>query len=268
MAGRRREDSRMIPTEQNDRGDAHLIPPTEMLHDGTSSSEEFILFGDNFRDYILRPRAHLPPAAAILDVGCGNGSVARSLTHFLSAEGRYDGVDVNGRTVAWLQDRYRKYPNFRFTHADVWNKVYNPGGGTQGASYRFPFADGAFDVVLLKSVFTHMLPADVETYMAEIGRVLKKGGRAVITYFLLNTESRRFIDRGLDVHGLKHDYAGDPLCRVSDPSRPELVVAHDEQRVRDGYARIGCTLLEMVFGNWCGRASLLGHQDLIIAIKN
>ena len=60
----------MMPTP-TDRGDANLIPPTEMLHEGTSSSDQFILFGDNFRDYILRPRAHLLPESAILDIGCG-----------------------------------------------------------------------------------------------------------------------------------------------------------------------------------------------------
>jgi len=196
-----------------------------------------------------------------------HGSVARSLTQFLSPAGRYEGVDVNARTIAWLQDRYQPYPGFHFTHADVRDKVYNSGGAQQGAQYRFPFPDNTFDLVLLKSVFTHMLPADVTTYTSEISRVLKKGGRAVVTYFLLNAESRRFVDQNLDVHGLKFEYGGDPLCRVADPEHPERVVAHDEQRIRDGYGQVGCTLQEIAFGNWCGRPSLLGHQDLIIAIK-
>jgi len=30
-------------------------------------------------------------------------------------------------------------------------------------------------------------------YLRELGRVIKPGGRAVITYFLLNDESRAFV---------------------------------------------------------------------------
>ena len=126
-----------MPTP-TDRGDANLIPPTEMLHEGTSSSDQFILFGDNFRDYILRPRAHLLPASAILDIGCGNGSVARSLTQFLSPAGRYEGVDVNAGTIAWLQDRYQPYPGFHFTHADVWTRSTTPAEPSKARSIDFP----------------------------------------------------------------------------------------------------------------------------------
>jgi SAM-dependent methyltransferase len=247
--------------------DAELIPPKEMLHDGSSSPEEFVLFGENFNQHILIPRAHLLPSAAVFDLGCGNGSVARALTRFLSPAGRYEGMDVNATTIAWLQARYHSYPNFRFTHANVYNKLYNDGGQQTASTFRFPFGDSSFDLVLLKSVFTHMLPVDLRTYMREIGRVLRKGGRSVITYFLLNDESRQFIDRDLDVHHLKFEYGGDPLCRIANPQIPEAVVAHEERRIRQYCGEVGCSVQEIVFGNWCGRNSQLGHQDLVIAVK-
>ena len=245
----------------------NLVPPNEMLHDGSSSPEEFVLLGENFFKYILVPRAHLPPTAAILDLGCGNGGVARALTDYLSPPGRYEGVDVNGTTIAWLKQHYAAHPNFRFTHADVSNKLYNSAGSGSAASYRFPFDDSTFDLVLLKSVFTHMLPVDVHAYMREISRVLKKGGRSVVTYFLLNDESLRFIDRGLDTHRLTFEYDGDPMCRIANPDIPEFVVAHDERRIREYYAESGCSVLDLAFGNWCGRSSWLGLQDLVIATK-
>jgi ubiquinone/menaquinone biosynthesis C-methylase UbiE len=257
----------MNETEQPVSADARLIPPKEMLHDGSSSPEEFVLFGDNFNQYILIPRAHLLPSEAVFDLGCGNGSVARALTRFLSPSGRYEGVDVNAAAIGWLQERYGSYPNFRFTHANVYNKVYNAGGRPTAGEYRFPFPDSSFDLVLLKSVFTHMLPADVHTYMREISRVLRQGGRSVITYFLLNEESRSYVERGLDTHALRHEYMGDPLCRVANPELPESVVAHDEGRIRKYYAEVGCSVVELEFGNWCGRTSLLGLQDVVIAVK-
>lgn len=244
-----------------------LIPPTEMLHDGSTSADQFVLLGEGFCQYILMPRAHLAPTASILDVGCGNGGVARALTRYISAEGRYEGLDVNSNTIAWLQQRYHSYRNFRFTHANVRNRLYNPSGRIRPIDYRFPFADASFDVVLLKSVFTHMVPDEMSAYMREVSRVLTKGGRSVITYFLLNDESLRFVERGLDAHRLVHQYASDPLCRIARPEMPEFVVAHDERRVRESYTRCGCTIADLAFGDWCGRRSLLGHQDLVVAIK-
>ena len=244
-----------------------LIPPAELLHDGSSSSEEFVLMGDGFLQSVLIPRAHLVPTASLLDVGCGNGQIARALTRFLSLDGRYEGVDINRATIGWLQQRYSALPNFRFTHANISSRLYNSSGKLTAAEYRFPFADESFDVVLLKSLFTHMFPADIRAYMREIGRMLKKGGRSVITYFLLNDESRRSIERGLAAHVLTVDYRGDPLCRIAKPAMPEFVVAHDERRLREFYSEDGCSVVDMAFGNWCGRASFLGHQDLIIAVK-
>jgi len=238
-----------------------------MLHDGSTTREQFVQLGEGFCTQLLIPRGHLLPTAAILDVGCGNGAVARALTRFLTPPGRYEGVDVNETTIAWLQEHYRAYPHFHFGHADVSNSLYNAEGITKAARYRFPFPDESFDLVLLKSVFTHMLPAEVDSYMREISRVLRKHGRSVITYFLLNDESRGFISRGLDVHRVTFDYLGDPLCRIANPDIPEAVVAHDEARVRRLYAETGCSIVELAFGNWCGRSSLLGHQDLVIAMK-
>jgi len=247
--------------------DTDLIPPREMLHDGSSSAEEFVLLGEGFLQHILVPRAHLAPTAAILDLGCGNGAVARALTRFLSAHGRYEGLDINRTTIEWLQERYKAHANFRFTHADVSNSLYNPNGKAHPAQYRFPFEDSSFDLVLLKSVFTHMFPNEVQVYMREISRVLKTGGRSVITYFLLNVESRRFIEKGLDALGFASDYDGDRLCRIANPAIPEFAVAHDEQRVRECYVQTGCSVVNLEFGNWCGRTSFLGLQDLVIAVK-
>jgi hypothetical protein len=122
-------------------------------------------------------------------------------------------------------------------------------------------------MVVMKSVFTHMLPKEVRAYLRETSRVLKPLGRSVITYFLLNEESRSLAERGLDVHGFKFQFDGDPLCRVIDREVPESGVAHDEHRIREYYREFGCHLLDIGFGSWCGRPTYLGHQDLIIAIK-
>ena len=49
--------------------------------------------------------------------------------------------------------RTRKYPNYTFTLADIYNKEYNPAGRLKASEYRFPFDDETFDLVVLGSVF-------------------------------------------------------------------------------------------------------------------
>lgn len=246
---------------------ADLIPPPEMLFDGSSSPEQFVQLGEGFcREFVVK-RARLDASAAFLDIGCGNGGVARPLTQILSAAGRYEGIDVNRDSVAWLQEHYRGHENFRFQHIDVHNTMYQPGGSDAPESFTLPFPDETFDVTLLKSVFTHLMPAGVRTYLKEIGRTLKPGGRAVITYFLLNDESRAFMRRGLDKMSLKHEYEDDPLCLIANPTVPEVTVAHDEHRIRGYGAEAGLHPVEIGYGDWSGRPSLIGLQDVIIAVK-
>jgi hypothetical protein len=89
-----------------------------------------------------------------------------------------------------------QFPNFHFQQIDVYNKYYNPHGACQPAEYKFPFADESFSFVVLGSVFIHMPPDDLEHYLSEVQRVLTKGGRCLITYFLLNEESSQLMATG------------------------------------------------------------------------
>jgi ubiquinone/menaquinone biosynthesis C-methylase UbiE len=145
--------------------------------------------------------------------------------------------------------------------------MYNPSGRYLTADYRLPFPAETFSVVLLKSVFTHMMPADVKVYLQEVGRVLRPGGCAVITYFLLNVESRQLVEAGADQLAMRLPFGDDDLCRVASLEMPEQATAHDEERIRLYYLEAGLSLTDISFGNWSGRSSLLGLQDLVIALR-
>jgi SAM-dependent methyltransferase len=238
-----------------------LIPPP-WLHcvghgDYTSTGEEFFRYFTELAG--LKPNGH------VLDVGCGTGRMARPLTNYLT-EGSYDGLDIVNESIDWCQEAYtRSFPNFQFHFTDIYNKVYNPGGTCKASEYRFPFADSSFDLVFLTSVFTHMMPADLENYLREIVRVMKPGGRCLITYFLLNDGSLKLIDAGVSGIAFEHDLNG---CRVKSLDVPEAAVAYTEDRIRDLYAKGGLAISEPVrYGIWCGRENGLSFQDIVIANK-
>jgi len=111
----------------------------------------------------------LRPEHRVLDVGSGIGNLALALTGYL--HGGFDGIEIHPEAVQWCQKTITpRFPSFRFHRADVSSRAYNPGGAVPANQFRFPFANGVFDYILLASVFTHMLPADVESYVQEMDR--------------------------------------------------------------------------------------------------
>ncbi len=117
---------------------------------------------------------------------------------------------------------------------------------------------------MLGSVFTHMLPPDLENYLSEVHRVLVKSGRCLITYFLLNEESLCHIGAGDSRLDLKYVY---DKYRTVSCEVPEQAIAYDEGWIRDRYRRLGLRELSLDYGSWCGRENYLSYQDLILAAK-
>jgi SAM-dependent methyltransferase len=214
----------------------------------------------------------LRPDSKVLDIGCGIGRLAVPLTHYLSSAGSYDGLDVVPSGIEWCNANIAaRHDNFHFTLADVFNREYNPKGRAAPAQYRFPYGDDTFDLIVLVSVFTHMLPPDMERYVQEIWRVLKPGGRCFATYFLINAESRQLMESGESSLRFNHDLGSYWLVTRK---VPELSVGYDETYVREVFKRCGTfTDRSIYYGGWCGRppswsdASGLGDQDIVLATK-
>jgi SAM-dependent methyltransferase len=235
-----------------------LVPPRRLDFVGHS---DFVETGDEFLGHFVE-LGGLQPAHKVLDVGCGIGRMARPLTGYLNHEGSYDGFDVNRDGIGWCRRRYARFKHFRFQVADLYNRRYNPHGTSKAIDYRFPYADGAFDFVILASVLTHLLEDEAEHYLAEVARVLKPGGRALATFFLLEEDSRRLIAEGRS--GLEFLSPDEHVSVLSD-DMPEEAVAYDEGWVYDRTGAHGLRILEPVHpGTWCGRESGRSFQDIVI----
>lgn len=244
---------------------AALVPPRAQMFDGVADYRAFKQNGAEFLRYYVE-LCGLQPDDAILDVGAGIGRKTLPLTGYLSARGRYEGIEIVRDGVEWCRARITpRYPQFHFQQIDVYNRYYNPSGGQPASRYRFPFDDATFDVAVLGSVFTHLLPEDVENYLAQVARVLKPGGRCLITFFLLNQESLALIETGRSTLDLRH---GEGAYRVVDPLVPERTIGYDERYVEQLYARCGLAIRRPIhYGSWCGRGDFLSYQDVVVAEK-
>jgi SAM-dependent methyltransferase len=242
-----------------------LVPPVELMHDGPQSYRDFKQNGDEFfRHYI--DLCDLEPDEHMLDVGSGIGRKTLPLVDYLSERGSYDGLELVKNGVDWCIQKYTsKYANFRFHLIDVYNQLYNPEGKYEAAQYQFPFDDEQFDFVVLNSVFTHMVAKEVENYLSEVARVLKTGGRCLISFFLLNEQSVRLIDQGKSTIDLRHNTG--PAYAMSQ-EKPELAIGFDEDYITDLHQRFGLEIRRPIhYGSWCGKKEYLSYQDLIVAFK-
>jgi len=117
-------------------GRSPLLPPVALRDVGPGNFQET---GREFLGHMVS-LGSLQPSDAVLEIGCGPGRMSLPLTSYLSTEGRYVGVDVVVKAVAWCRRNIsRRHPNFTFHHGDVFNQRYNPRGRIQAHDYTFPF---------------------------------------------------------------------------------------------------------------------------------
>jgi SAM-dependent methyltransferase len=143
-------------------------------------------------------REHLAGAARVLDVGTGEGQIARAAVDLGAS--RVVGVDPTRAQLRVAQER---------------------GGGVHYAratAEALPFPDGSFDAVVVCLVFEHI--AEHEPAIAEIGRVLEPGGRFV---FLLNHPLLQAPNSGWVIdHVLEEEYWRVGPYLVEDVTMEEL----------------------------------------------
>jgi ubiquinone/menaquinone biosynthesis C-methylase UbiE len=107
----------------------------------------------------LSPR----PAERVIDVGAGPGLLCAAIAEAVGAEGRVCGVDVSEPLLDFARSRCAAFPQAEFLLADA---------------TRLPLPDACFDAAISTQVLEYV--PDVDAALAEIRRVLRPGGRAVI----------------------------------------------------------------------------------------
>ncbi|MGH9280149.1 MAG: class I SAM-dependent methyltransferase [Acidimicrobiales bacterium] len=119
--------------------------------------------------------SHLDGVSCVLDIGTGEGQVARMIAT------RRPGCRVVGADPTWGQ--------LATARTRAGGPVY-----ARAAAHALPFADGSFDLVLACLVFEHIHDTDVA--LAEVGRLLRPGGTFIfiLNHPLLQTPNSGWID--------------------------------------------------------------------------
>jgi ubiquinone/menaquinone biosynthesis C-methylase UbiE len=171
----------------------------------------------------LTVTAHVDPkelaGAEVLDFGCGAGASTVILARLLP-ESRITGVELRSANLEVARARAAFYG---LTHARF---VLSPSGG------RLPNDIGSFRAIMLSAVFEHLLPAERETLLPELWRLLTPGG----VMFIDETPARWFPiethTTGLPLINYLPDRLAEPYARRFS-SRVRRDATWDEMR-RDG----------------------------------
>lgn len=192
--------------------------------------------------------------------------MAVPLTGYLSPTGGYRGFDIMPEYMRWCRRAITpRFANFHFEHADIFNREYNPSGQLKGQEFRFPYPDGTFDFAFATSVFTHLMPPDVAHYLRETARVLRPGGRCLLTFFLIDAEADWALREGRSGVPLR---PSNEVWRTTNPTTPEECIAYRLDFVLAEVKAAGLVVREPIrFGGWSGRPSGFDGQDILLLDK-
>ncbi len=137
----------------------------------------------------------------ILDIGCGTGLMSMACEPFIEEGGKYIGVDVIKEHIDFDNNNYTN-PLVTFKHFNVNNPSYASNQSKQ--KLKWDFNDNTFDMITALSVWTHLSEDHAIFYLREVNRVLKKGGKAIITFFYLDKHYYESLARRKDEEGKFH----------------------------------------------------------------
>lgn len=246
-----------------------LVPPVSLMRtEGVDVIETWFRTAEEW-SVVLRVFGGVKASSDVLEIGCGLGRIAFALRNVLR-NGTYSGFDISRDKIDFVTYAYRDpYPNFSFRYADLHDPYANPEGTITPAEFEFPYFDQSFDVVFGTSVWTHLLPQHARRYFAEIRRVLRPGGSALVSAFLLDNyqpgriRPRPYTDARFDIAHEFEDHGAD--VAVSNPANPELAIGY-RLRLLESLANDAGLVLSRppLPGMWSGRDDWVGAQDLVV----
>lgn len=222
--------------------EAHDKREDVFVHQGTQMA---IAIRDAIERFSDRPMSELK----ILDFGCGVGRVAMPLRHFC---GKPDiCVDVDRDAIRYLKSQL-------------------PGVGCRVTDFDppLPFRDRAFDVVFSVSIWTHLTAESSEAWLAEMARILRPGGLALLTtsnYAVLDVRRNHPVTAGFGWGDVTDEMLREQgYVFIETPAAPGTgtygLASHDPDFIRRDWSR-HMEVVDILPG------AILGAQDINVLRK-
>ncbi len=210
-----------------------LLPPRRLL---SQVPGDFRHVGREFLAHFTTLGGFLPDQR-VIDIGCGPGRMAIPLTGYMSAKGRYEGVDSWKEAIDWCAGNITpRFGNFRFTSLD-----------DETGDSDFPFADGEFDFAVVCAI-SRLDEKTFRAFVLEAGRLLRNGGVYFGTCFVSVDPADRADTR--------HSF---------EKAHPPFVFSQPQIEAALGAA--GLRIESLHRGSWAGHPEPLSYQDVIVAVK-
>lgn len=159
------------------------LPPPELRWGGSQAkNDDFFINSAIGSVNRLKSGCNLNKGSCLLDIGCGPGRMLIGIDRVLGSVKHYIGIDVHKPCIDWCKVHLEPVCTYaNFLHLPINNARYNPTGQLSADNFSI---NTPFDVAYLSSVFTHMKLAEVERYLVEMRKNIKKEGYIYCTAFV------------------------------------------------------------------------------------
>lgn len=183
----------------------------------------------------------------ILDYGFGPG---RNLLHFVEIGHHVAGIEVSANALAHVQRESKRLP--KRIRPEL--RLLKPGDS------RLPWGNDSFDYIVANQVLYFLGSMKrIERALSEFHRVLKPGGKIVVT--MMSRANSAFLDGrriGQDMYEYKNG-----RFHTEVPSR--VFIFRDKRHVRRVFQRFAIREIGHLDNKYCG---VSGHHYLILGVKD
>jgi len=227
---------------------------------GSKTEEHYLTAMRRLAPELIR-QGQIGRDASVLDIGCGCGRMASAFSQYLSDDARYLGFDLWEDGIRWCQENITPVrPNFEFRTIKASDDYYFLKGDGSPNQFDLGFIPSAsFDCVFAISVFTHLKLHDARQYFEMIARVLKPGGRACLTFFMMDEQVRAYLRESRPHDTFSRTEAG--LWHGYGDKEYGFFAGFEEPLLLELFGESGLTVLERSLGAWANRRGARTHQD-------